>query len=772
MKRSILFFLCFCLSISLFAQSDNTYNLLPFPARFNGKDGRFALTTTTRLVVAPKNAGAQAAAQLLATQLKTASGLPLSVASLTPALAKGKHIFFNPHKGGKCGPEGYLLKVSPNSVVVEAEAPKGFFYAVQTLLQLLPTEAFSPKKVENVSWSMPACDILDRPRYAYRGLHLDVGRHFMPVSFIKKYIDLIALHKMNTFHWHLTEDQGWRIEIKKYPKLTQIGSKRRETVLGHNAENYPAKFDGIEYGGFYTQEQIRDVVRYAAARHVTIIPEIELPGHALAALAAYPELSCDPAKKYDVATRWGIFEDVFCPTEPTFTFLQNVLTEVMALFPGKYIHIGGDECPKEAWKKSPFCQSLIKKLGLKNENELQSYFIRRIEKFVVSKGKAVIGWDEILEGGGPAPTTTVMSWRGTSGGIEAAKQKHNVIMTPSDYCYLDYYQANPAQEPLAAGGYLPLEKVYSYEPTPAELSPEQQKYILGVQGNVWTEYMRTPEQVEYMAFPRATALAEIGWIPQGPRNFEDFAVRLKEHLKRLSFLNVKYSKRFLDVRAVTQFTDEGQMQVRLEKQDSDSKIFYTLNGKDPSTSSTEYISPIALKKTTTIKAITTAGTKFEETFFIHRAKGKPYTYTGTLADATDPERKRLTDGQVAQSPRNKAEWVSVTGEDLEVVIDLGEVRSVTKVSANFLKRIPYNDFPPSTVEIGLSQDGATYKEAISQPVKYNLEGEWGILPAVADFKTARARYVRLRAKNAGPAPAGLPRAGKPTAIAMDEIVVE
>ena len=406
---------------------------------------------------------------------------------------------------------------------------------------------------------------------------LDVSRYFMPVSFIKKYIDLLAFHKMNVFHWHLTDDQGWRIEIRKYPKLTQIGSKRKESLVGQYSENYPQKFDGKEIGGFYTQAEIKDIVKYAQSKFVTIIPEIEMPGHASAALAAYPELGCEPAKKYEVATKWGVMTDVFCPNEQTFTFLQDVLAEVIPLFPGKYIHIGGDECPKDAWKKSTFCQELIKKLNLKDEHELQSYFIKRIEKFVNSKGRAIIGWDEILEGG-VAPNATVMSWRGTKGGIEAAKQKHNVIMTPNTYYYLDYYQANPAKEPLAIGGYLPIEKVYEYNPT-AELSPEEQKYILGVQGNVWTEYMPNPQQVEYMTFPRATAIAEVAWVPSGGKNFEDFATRLKEHVKRLDYLKVNYSKRILDVKAVTQFNNQGQLQVRLEKLDSDSKIYYTLDEK-------------------------------------------------------------------------------------------------------------------------------------------------------------------------------------------------
>lgn len=756
-------------SFASVAQTENAYNLLPFPAQFSGQQGQFTLTNTTRVVASSRDVGQQAAAQLLASQLKIASGMSIVVVAASPVLMKGKHLVFQAHKGGRCGPEGYVLSVKPDRVTIEAETPKGYYYAVQTLLQLLPTAAFSPTVVSGVSWTIPACQILDRPRYPYRGLMLDVSRHFMPVTSVKKFIDLLARHKMNTFHWHLTDDQGWRIEIKKYPKLTQMGAKRAETMVGHYGENYPFKFDGEPHGGFYTQEQIKDVVRYATARHVTVIPEIELPGHALAAITAYPELSCEPAKPYEVGKIWGVYDDVYCPTEKTFTFLQDVLTETMALFPGKYIHIGGDECPKDAWKKSAFCQNLMKQLKLKDEEELQSYFIRRIDKFVTSKGRAIIGWDEILEGG-LAPNATVMSWRGTAGGIEAAKQKHNVVMTPGAFCYLDKYQGEPTQEPLAIGGFLPIEKVYGYEPTPSELTPDQQKYILGVQGNIWTEYIKTPEQVEYMTYPRAIALAEIGWMPAGPRNFEDFSMRLKNHLKRLDYLGLNYSKRLLDVRASTQFTNDGQLQVRLEKSDSDSKVYYTTNGREPNTSSTEYIAPITLSKTTKIRVITTAGATLNETFVIHRAKGK--TYTSSLGKGADPDGTKLTDGEVAQGAKSETEWVSSWGKDLEVTIDLGEIRSVTKVSTNFQKRVPYRVFPPTSVEIALSRDGTDFKDAISQPVNVPIEGPWAVVPVVADFKTAKARYVRLKAKNVGITPANHPKAGQVTTLAIDEIIVD
>ena len=418
----------------------------------------------------------------------------------------------------------YKLTVRGSEVAIFAKDSKGIFNGIQTLIQLLSSK--SP---------IPNLEITDAPKFQWRGMHLDVSRHFFPKEFIKKYIDFLAMYKMNTFHWHLTDDQGWRIEIKKYPKLTEIGAWRNRSMIGKYADN---KFEEKRYGGFYTQEDIKEIVKYASERHITIIPEIEMPGHASAAIAAYPELGCT-GKPIEVVGKWGVFDDIFCPKEETFTFLENVLKEVMHLFPSKIIHIGGDEAPKTQWKTNDIAQALIKKEGLKGEHELQSYFIQRIEKFLNKHGREIIGWDEILEGG-LAPNARVMSWRGEDGGIAAANLSHEVVMTPGNFCYFDHYQGNPETEPIAFGGYTSTEKVYSYHVIPEKLAEDKKKFVLGTQGNVWTEYITTPEQVEYMVFPRITALSEVLWGTNS--DFTNFKKRVQSQYLIWDQLKINYSK--------------------------------------------------------------------------------------------------------------------------------------------------------------------------------------------------------------------------------------
>lgn len=531
MKLLITCLLSGLLSLPLFAQTK--YAILPKPVRLEERSGSFSIPAKLTIAVPANNAEVRQIAQLLADQLAKSSG---KIPTITTGKAS-KGISFVSAKGPELGAEGYKLTVSPKQIVIAAEQPGGFFYGVQSLMQLMPEAVYSSAKVEGVTWTVPACVVEDQPRYSYRGAMLDAGRNFMPVPFIKKYIDLLALHKMNTFHWHLTEDQGWRIEIKKYPKLTQISSIRPKSMIGRYSDN---TYDNKPYGGFYTQDEVRDVVKYAQSRYVTVVPEIEMPGHSVAVMAAYPEFGSNPDKILEVASKWGVHDDVLFPREETFRFLEDVLTEVMDLFPSQYIHIGGDECPKTQWKQSRFCQDMIKKEGLKDEHELQSYFIRRIDKFISSKGRRLVGWDEILEGG-LSPNATVMSWRGIKGGITAARQNHDVIMTPNTYCYLDYYQADPKTQPIAIGGFLPLEKVYSFNPSVSDsLTTEQAKHVLGVQANIWTEYMPTTPYVEYMTFPRLIAVAETAWTPREGKNFDDFKQRLDRHNKRLDYLNVNY----------------------------------------------------------------------------------------------------------------------------------------------------------------------------------------------------------------------------------------
>jgi hexosaminidase len=509
--------------------------IIPKPVFLEVSDGFFEITEKTSILV---DSETFSLGEMLASLLSPSMGYELKVKegnrvrnsitlSIDPSLDDLQE-------------EGYLLKVEKKGILIKAPAGAGIFYGMQTLRQLLPVEIFSEAPGGDVRWVVPRVEIRDYPRFKWRGMHLDVCRHFMPLEFVRKYIDLIALHKMNRCHLHLTDDQGWRIEIRKYPKLAEISAWRDETLVGHYNDE-PRKFDGKVHGGFYTQDEIRDLVAYAAARYVTIVPEIEMPGHSQAALAAYPEISCTGGP-FKVSTIWGIRKEVYCAgNEKTFEFLENVLSEVMELFPGEFIHVGGDECPKDRWEECPRCQARIREEGLHDEHELQSYFIKRMEKFLAAQNRRLIGWDEILEGG-LAPNATVMSWRGEAGGIAAASAGHDVVMTPYSYTYFDYYQADPEKEPLAIGGYLPLDTVYSYDPVPAELDEAQRSHILGVQGQVWTEYIPTPEKAEYMAFPRACAMAEIGWTALDRKDFDGFYRGLTHHLKRLDYLKVNYRK--------------------------------------------------------------------------------------------------------------------------------------------------------------------------------------------------------------------------------------
>lgn len=658
--------------------------------------------------------------------------------------------------------EGYQLTITPKQIEIRAKTDQGAFYAVQSLRQLLPVDlengTFYMEKI-----TIPCVTITDSPQFKHRGMHLDVGRHFFSVDFIKKYIDALAMLKMNTFHWHLTEDQGWRIEIKKYPKLQEVAAFREQTLIGsYNAD--PQQFDGKRYGGFYTQEEIKDVVAYAQNRHVTIIPEIEMPGHAQAAISAYPELGCT-GEQIKVAETWGVFDHIFCSKDETFEFLENVLDEVLELFPSKYIHIGGDEAPKTHWENCPNCQQRIKEEGLKDEHELQNYFITRIEKYLNGKGRQIIGWDEILEGG-LAPNATVMSWRGTQGAIEAAKQHHNVIMTPTSHCYFDYKQSDNEDEPLAnSGGFLPLEKVYSFNPIPEELTEEESQYVLGAQGNVWTEYIPNEKQVEYMVFPRILAMSEVLWTPTNNKNYADFIARVEHFHQRLDALEINYANHLYEVEGEVTSTGYKLTSILENK-----TIRYTTDGTEPSLTSEIYSGAIPINTDLVIKAAIfnsdkKLGATFTQPINYHKALGKKIninvqpskTYAGSGADG-------LINGITGSDTRiNDKEWLGFDGEDLEITIDLGEEMEINSIETRFYEAPWMWIYAPKVIEFGIDQHGINSKAEIPEST--------GTHTVVKIKLNETTRYIHLRIPNFGLIPEGKPGAGHQPWTFIDEIIV-
>ena len=596
MKRIAIFFilLSFMVSCAEKAVQENTISVIPQPMYSRADEGFFAINKDTKIVLDYPSEEMQRIAGFLNEKLSKAAGFELEVIS-GGSMPKENFIAF---MNAGLQTESYEINVVPQHILVDYGDGAGAFYALQTIFQLLPVEIFSQEMQKRVQWTVPCCNIDDKPRFKYRGMHLDVCLHYFDLEFLKKYIDIMAAHKVNRFHWHLTEDQGWRLEIKKYPLLTEKGQWRKETVIGSLSSGV---YDGIPYGGYYTQEQVKELVKYAADRYVTIIPEIELPGHALAAIACYPELSCGLEDHYETATRWGIFKQVYCPKESTFEFLEDVFDEVFELFPSELVHIGGDECPKASWKACPYCQALIKKLGLKDEYELQSYFVTRMEKYINSKGRQIIGWDEILQGG-LAPNAKVMSWLGEEGGIKAAQQHHEVVMSPHYKYYLDYWQADPYSEPLAMSGPTTLRTMYDYEPVPEVLTPEEQKYIIGVEGCVWTEYMPTPARVEYMAWPRMCAIAETGWTRKA-KDWDGFTRRLEKHFGRLDGMEVEYCEAFFNPMIVFHKDTPHNMVVSMTVDAPDAEIYYTLDGSIPTADSPKYEIPFSINRSQTVTAV-------------------------------------------------------------------------------------------------------------------------------------------------------------------------
>lgn len=572
-------------------QKDTEISILPQPQAIRVDEGVFEVDKATKIYMDLCTDEMKRVAGFINEKFAKAAGFELEIVDRMPE--ENFIAFMN----AGMPTESYVINAKPHGVFIDYGDGAGAFYAVQTLFQLLPTEIYAQERQKGIDWTVPCCSIDDAPRFKYRGMHLDVCLHYFDFEFLKRYIDIMAAHKVNRFHWHLTEDQGWRIEIKKYPLLTEKGQWRKETVVG---SLFSGVYDGIPHGGYYTQEQVKELVQYAAERYVTIIPEIELPGHALAAIACYPELSCGLEDHYETATKWGVFKQVYCTKESTFKFLEDVFDEVFELFPSELIHIGGDECPKASWKACPHCQSMIKKLGLKDEFELQSYFVTRMEKYINSKGRQIIGWDEILQGG-LAPNAKVMSWLGEEGGIKAAQQHHEVVMSPHQKYYLDYWQADPYTEPLAMGGPTTLKMMYDYEPVPDVLTSQEARYIIGVEGCVWTEYMPTPERVEYMAWPRMCAIAETGWT-QADKDWDGFTRRLEKHFGRLDGMNVGYCKAFFNPMIVFHKDTKHNMVVSMTVDAPGAEIRYTLDGLAPTIDSPKYEIPFSINRSQVVSA--------------------------------------------------------------------------------------------------------------------------------------------------------------------------
>lgn len=661
--------------------------------------------------------------------------------------------------------EGYELKITPNKIHITGNDEKGLFYGLQSFIQLLQHQPLS-----NGSVSLPCQTITDQPRFGYRGIMLDAGRYFQPVSYIKELLDIMAAYKFNTFHWHLTEDQGWRVEIEKYPKLMSKAAWRSETVVGHLNQK-PRIYDGTRHGGYYTKADIREIVAYAAERKIMVIPEIEMPGHATAAVAAYPELGCT-GKILEVPTEWGVKEDVYCPSEATFKFLEDVLTEIIPLFPSPYIHIGGDECPKKQWKESDLAQSVMRREGLKNEDELQSYFIRRMEGFLKTKGKKLIGWDEILEGG-LAPDATVMSWRGIKGGIEAAHQGHDVIMSPNTFCYLDYYQSDAPGEPLAIGGKLTVEKVYSFDPIPDELPAETHKHILGGQGNIWTEYIATLPKLRYMAYSRMLALSEVLWTPMAKKAFLPFALRLNKHIDFWKTKNIEFANHLFEVKPALNTKNEG-LEVSLTPLVPWGEIRYTLDGTLPKNTSPVYTLPILLSQKTMLTA---------QSFLQGESKGSPVSvdfmpHAGLEAKilaVTPPSRTYKGAGERGlingisgkKSQFNDGEWQGITpGENFSLKLSWSAKQSIKGVQFQLYHDPESWIYLPSGATLFSSEDGITFQKACETAISENKDTKVLEVEIPCKLKT---QYIELKIPATGIIPSSRPGAGNQGWLFLDEV---
>lgn len=745
------------------------YQVIPLPQEITTAEGTpFVLDGGVKIIYPEGNDKMQKNAVYLAEYLKKATGKDFAIQAGT----EGKGAILLTLGMQSENPEAYQLKVSNDGVVIAAPTEAGVFYGIQTLRKSVPVAV-------GATVSLPAVEINDYPRFSYRGVHMDPSRHFFTVEETKSFIDMMALHNMNRLHWHLTEDQGWRLEIKKYPKLTEIGSQRKETVIGRNSGEY----DGKPYGGFYTQEQAKEIVAYAADRFITVIPEIDLPGHMQAALAAYPHLGCTGGP-YEVWTQWGVSDQVLCAgNDSVLTFIDDVLTEVMEIFPSQYIHIGGDECPKTEWEKCPKCQARIKAQGIKGdakhskEEYLQSFVINHAEKFLNDHGRQIIGWDEILEGG-LAPNATVMSWRGEAGGIEAAKQKHDVIMTPNTYLYFDYYQTKDTEnEPLGIGGYVPIQNVYNYEPMPAALTPEEKKYIVGVQANHWSEYIPTFSHLQYMALPRWAALSEIQWTNPEKKNYENFLTRLPRLIDLYAAEGYNYAKHVFDVTAdFISNPATGTVDVVMKTIDG-APIHYTLDGTEPTKNSPVCDSVLVIKENCTLsaKAFRPKGDSrvLSEKIAFSKSTSKPIT-------ANQPINKQyefsgastLVDGLKGNGNYKTGRWIAFYKNDMDVTIDLQQPTEIS--SAAITTNVEKGDwvFDARSFSVEVSDDGKTFTKVASEDYPAMTEKDPnGLHEHKLSFAPVKTQYVRVVAKSEQKIPAWHGGKDNPGFLFVDEITL-
>lgn len=767
--------LCILFSTCFYACSEkrtlnSDYEIIPKPLDVNCKgDASFLLKDGVAVIYPENNRKMQDNVEFLVDYVERQTGVKLTSHAGMPV------------DGAICltldlsddNAEAYKLIVNDKRVCISGASEAGVFYGIQTLRKSLPV-------AQDINVNLSAVEIYDKPRFAYRGAMLDVARHFYTVDEVKTFIDMLALHNINRFHWHLTDDQGWRIEIKKYPKLMSVASERKETVVGRW---YSGIYDGKPYGGYYTQDELRDVIDYAAKRHITIIPEVDLPGHMQAALTAYPELGCTGGP-YEVRTIWGVSQDVLCVgNDFTLQFVKDVLSEVADIFPSEYIHIGGDECPKVRWEKCPKCQERIKSLGLKSdakhtkEQRLQSYMIQEAAKYLKEKGKRIIGWTEILEGG-LVPDATLMSWIGESGGIEAAHQHHDVIMTPNTYLYFDYYQSKKVEdEPLAIGGYLPIEKTYNYEPMPKELTEEEQQYIKGVQANLWTEYIPIFSQVQYMVLPRLGAAAEVQWTDPSKKDYKDFLRRVPHLVAVYDCYGWNYATHVYDVNVdMKADTVNHVLNVQLSTM-ADDPIYYTLDGQDPTEKSLKYTKPFTIDQSVVLKTMAVHPDRTSkisvDTIRFNKATLKPVVLLQSNESRFSPDGPVvLVDGRNGNHSFDTGAWLAVAGNDLEAVINMQAETILSSASIHVYVRKDAWLFDARGFSVSVSSDNKNYKEVASQEYKQMQESDSdGIIEHELSFDPCKATYVKIKVISEKSMPDWHWDAGKAPFLLVDEIIL-